>query len=110
MKRLACLILVALCATAHAEFWDGNKIYERYTSDTWYDKGTALGYIMGVADTTMGVSHCAPANVTAGQVEAMVMQHLRMYPERRHRTGDSIVIEVLKAAWPCAPKNNSRSL
>jgi len=112
MKRIACLILVALCATAHAEFWDGNQIYERATSETWYDRGTAMGYIMGVTDTTLGISHCAPKNVTAGQVEAMVLQHLRLFPERRNRTGDSIVIEVLKNAWPCAPRNsgNSRNL
>jgi hypothetical protein len=111
MKRIACLTLVALCATAHAEFWDGNKLLERATSEGWYDRGTAIGYVMGVTDTTYGVIHCAPSNLTAGQVEAMVLQHLRAYPARRTQSGDSIVMEVLKAAWPCPAKSgNSRSL
>jgi hypothetical protein len=107
MKRLLTVSLVALCATANAEFWDGNKLLERATGETWYEKGVAIGYIMGVTDTTLGISHCAPSNVTAGQVEAMVVQHLRLFPERRARTGDSLVIEVLKATWPCPARTPS---
>lgn len=111
MKRLATLTLAALCATANAEFWDGNKLYERYNSSSAFEQGMTLGYIMGVADTALGVSHCAPPTSTAGQMSDMVMQYLRVYPERRTRTGDSIVLEVLRAAWPCAARSgNSRSL
>jgi len=112
MKRSACLTLVALCATAHAEFWDGNKLWERYNSNSAYEQGMTLGYIMGVADTALGITHCAPPTSTAGQMSDMVMQYLRVYPERRTRTGDSIVLEVLRNAWPCASRNsgNSRNL
>jgi hypothetical protein len=110
MKRLALISVVALCATAHAEFWDGNKLLEKINSHLNYEQGMALGYIMGVADTGLGISHCTPANATAGQLHDMVLIHLRAFPERRTRTADSIVMETLKAAWPCQRSNGSRSL
>jgi hypothetical protein len=112
VKRLFTIGLLVLCATAHAEFWDGNKIYERTNSSSAFDQGTALGYIMGVADTALGVVHCAPPTSTAGQMSDMVMQHLRIFPERRTKSGDTLVLDVLKAAWPCAAKSapGSRSL
>ena len=107
MKRKVIAGVLAFAAVAaHAEFWDGNRLYERINSSSYFDQGTAMGYVMGVSDTTMGVLHCAPATATAGQLLDMVTLHLRLYPERRTKTADSIVIDTLKAAWPCA---NNRS-
>jgi len=106
---VGCAIAVA-AAAAQAEFWDGNKLYERLTSEVSFNQGAALGYVMGVADTTLGVLHCAPATATAGQLQDMVTQHLRVYPERRTRTADSLVIDTLKAAWPCANNRGGRTL
>lgn len=111
VKKLLSLGLVALCATAHAEFWDGNRLYEKLNSSSYFEQGTAMGYIMGVSDVGLGVLHCAPATATAGQLQDMVTQYLRIYPERRTKTADSLVIDTLKAAWPCANRSNGgRSL
>lgn len=106
MKKIIVASIVALCTTAQAEFWDGNRLYEKLNSTNYFDQGTAMGYIIGVSDTGMGVLHCAPATATAGQVQDMVAQYLRIYPERRTRTADSIVVDTLKAAWPCANRSN----
>jgi len=111
MKKL--LICAALVATtlAHAEFWDGNRLYERLTSSSYFEQGTAMGYIMGVSDTGAGILHCAPPTATAGQIQDMVAQHLRLFPERRTKTADTIVVDTLKAAWPCPKKDsNGRTL
>lgn len=110
MKKLLALSLVVLCATAHAEFWDGNRLLEKYTASSYFEQGLAMGYIMGVADTTVGISHCAPPSSTAGQIQDMVILHLRTFPERRTRTADSLVIDTLKAAWPCPARNNGRTM
>lgn len=104
MKRLA-LIAALAAGPVHAEFWDGNRLYERITSSSFFEQGTAMGYIMGVADTGAGVLHCAPPTATAGQLQDMVLLNLRTFPERRTRTADTIVVDVLKAAWPCNNRN-----
>ena len=102
MKAAKYLAALALCAgPAHAEFMDGNKLYERMTSGKNTDYAMTLGYIIGVADTMQEVAHCAPPNVTAGQLIDMVKLHLEQNPSQRNRTGDLIVIHVLKTAWPC---------
>ena len=103
MKKLL-LALAFVAGSAHAEFWDGNKLLEKLTSSSYYEQGLGMGYIMGVADTTVNVLHCAPPNSTAGQLQDMVLINLRSFPERRTKTADTIVLDTLKAAWPCAPK------
>ena len=108
MKRF--LILTLFCGSAHAEFWDGNRLFEKLTSSSYYEQGLGMGYVMGVTDTTMDVLHCAPSNATAGQVQDMVVAHLRRFPERRTRTADAIIVEALKAAWPCANNRGGRQL
>lgn len=103
MKKLL-LIPALLCGTAHAEFWSGNELLARINSSESYDRGTAIGYIMGVFDATHGVSHCPPTTVTAGQVRDMVTKALNDAPSVRHLAADGFVIYPLKTAWPCAKK------
>jgi len=106
MKKFI-LILSLLAGSAHAEFWDGNRLHEKLSSSSYYEQGLAMGYIMGVSDMTLNILHCAPPTATAGQVQDMVAQHLRLYPERRTKTADTIVTDTLKAAWPCPKKESS---
>ena len=111
MKKLLLVAAGLFSFSAHAEFWDGNRLLEKLTSSSYYEQGLGMGYIMGVADTTVNVLHCAPGNATAGQMQDMMLIALRSFPERRNKTADSLVIDTLKSAWPCAPKNNGgRSL
>lgn len=104
MKKL----LIALCfvTSAHAEFHDGNRLLADLKSTDAFERGIAMGYILGVADRGRGVTNCMPANVTAGQIQDMVRQHLELFPGGRHYTGDVIVSYVLSQAWPC-PKRGT---
>lgn len=96
----AVLTLTLLCANAHAEFWDGNKLHQRLNGSAT-EQWVALGYVTGVADALLGVTHCAPEGVTAGQVRDMVRNYLENTPAVRHFSADTLVSRVLKTTWPC---------
>jgi hypothetical protein len=107
MKRLALTLLAtASIGVAHAEFADGNKLLKDMTGDI-YDRMHAMGYVVGVFDMGRNVIHCAPNNVTAGQINDMVKNYLDNTPAERHLTGDTIVNRVLKAVWPCAKRGSA---
>ena len=105
--RKAIILAVALAGSAHAEFVDGNKLLSQIKDSGYFSQGHALGYIAGVADTGLGVIHCAPSNLTAGQLNDMVRNYLENTPAERHLTGDTIVNKVLKTVWPCAKRGGS---
>lgn len=103
MKRaLAAAALVALCATAHAEFKDGNKLLADLNGTGSVLPAVGLGYVMGVVDAYGGITHCPPENVTAGQIRDMVRNFLENTPSIRHLPANDIVGHVVKKAWPCA--------
>lgn len=102
MKKL--LLVLALCGSAHAEFRDGNKLLAEMNSDNYQSRSLVIGYLMGVADAYHGILHCAPPNATSGQMFDMVQNYLTNKPIERTKTGDSIVLHVLKTAWPCENK------
>jgi len=101
--RYAILLSALLALPVHAEFKDGNKLLAQLQG-TLMEQSNAMGYITGIHDTMLGVSHCSPDNVTVGQVSDMVRSYLSNVPAERHRTGDVIVMHVLKTAWPCAER------
>jgi hypothetical protein len=109
MKKIA-LILALVAGSAHAEFMDGNRLLDKIVSNSYYEQGSAMGYIMGVADMGLGVIHCAPANVTAGQLQDMIRNYLTNTPAQRHLTADALVNRVFKASWPCPDRPAGRSM
>lgn len=106
MKKLT-LIISLLCGTAHAEFYTGNDLYNKLISDNAIERMVGLGFVIGVFDTAQSVAHCAPDNITAGQVRDMVRQHLEATPSVRHYAAEVQVRYVLSRAWPCPKKNGS---
>lgn len=104
MKKLI-IGLMFMPSLAMAEFKTGNQLLDNLNSTSVVENMVALGYIMGVADTTRGSLHCGPAEATAGQMQDMVKKHLQGTPELRHYTADVIVTYVLKKAWPCKSSN-----
>jgi hypothetical protein len=107
MKRF--LILLTLCGSAHAEFLDGNKLLSDMKGAHGFQM-SALGYVMGVADSIQSVTACVPPSVTSGQVLDMVRNYLEATPAVRHLTADMIVTHVLKQAFPCATRPPGRQL
>lgn len=106
MNKILITLCLAAATSAHAEFKDGNKLLYQITGEHT-DKMIALGYITGVSDTQHGVLHCAPPNVTAGQILDMVKIHLQNSPSTRHMSADLHVTYVLKEAWPCPEKKSN---
>lgn len=106
MKRLV-LALALFAGAAQAGFRDGNKLLSDMKNENYYNKGVALGYIIGVADAGDGIYHCAPDNVTAGQIFDMVKNSLENVPAVRHMSADLIVNHVLKTTWPCEKKKGN---
>ena len=110
MKKLLLAISATACLSAHAEFQDGNKLYENMRSNNGYLQGAAMGYVIGVTDALHGITHCTPAGVTAGQIYDMVKQYLEENPSFRHFTGDFLINRVLNRAWPCETKKKGNAL
>lgn len=105
MKKII-LMFVLVASAAHAEFKDGNKLYQQMTGNGG-DYLNALGYITGVSDATRSTVHCIPENATAGQISDMVKLHMEQKPQLRHYPANIIVAYVLQQAWPCAKKGQS---
>jgi hypothetical protein len=101
------LLIAALCATsmtAHAEFWDGNKLLQRMNGST-FESMSASSYVAGVADALNGVVYCAPSPVTLGQIVDMTKRALEQSPEKRHLPADIFVSSTLTKAWPCPARS-----
>ena len=96
-------ILLTLSLSANAEFVDGNKLHSWITGD---DSGQLVGkgYIAGVFDAFHGLGHCAPANVTLGQVTEMTKITLSANPANRHEGASLLILVMLERYWPCPKK------
>ena len=105
MKKLIVIALL-VCASAHAEFKDGNKLLSEMNGNH-SNQMSAIGYVMGVSDALMGITFCGPSTITAGQVHDMIKQYLEQFPADRHNSADRIINHVLKAAWPCAKRGQN---
>ena len=103
MKNLL-LTAALLCGSAHAQFFTGNDLLTRINADNSTDRVLAMGFIMGVYDSTVLLEHCPPSNVTAGQVRDMVAKDLYNGAAARHLPAAAFVAYTLSVAWPCAKK------
>ena len=101
MKRLLWPLVLVSCS-AHAEFWDGNKLLQALNGNH-SEQMMALGYVVGVADAVRSRDWCptSPA-ITAGQIADVVKIALERTPSVRHLTGDTLVSASLASTWPCA--------
>lgn len=107
MRKLLAGLLCIPCV-AHAEFWTGNMLLQRINSSEAYERGTALGYILGVSDTGQNATHCSGSQVTAGQTRDVVKQYLEQNPAIRDFSADFLATVALGQAFPC-PKDKKKS-
>ena len=78
------------------------------STDLVYQQG-CVGYIRGVFDTHSLLTwrnhsqpyFCTPPNVQTGQLQKIVIKHLKANPELLHFTASVHVVEALKKAFPC---------
>lgn len=111
-KRIIALALAAASPWCAAEFYDGNDLL-RLMRGNHSEQMLAMGYVVGVFDVHRGSAVCPTSpNVTAGQANDVVRNHLERNPQTRHFTGDVVTVVALMAAWPCASgkSNGGRAL
>jgi len=109
MKKLLVALLM-VPALARAEFWTGNKLYERLTSPETTERIQAMGYVMGVFDVYVNVTFCPgdQTNITVGQIRDMASAWLAANPAQRNKSAESLVNEAFKQAWPCRNRGGTR--
>lgn len=117
MKSIKTLILsiaitlLALPAVAQERFGSyfvtGNQLLAWIDSGDTAERLQALHYIAAVSDTTGGVEHCAPDQVTMGQSRDLVRSTLIRQPQIRHRSAALLVVVSLRVAFPCATKGGT---
>lgn len=105
-KFLAMLFFIPV--VANAEFFTGNGLLSLLQSNNVAEKIQGIGYIQGVYDAHANVTVCAPANITAGQLNDMIKNYLENNPATRNRTADVIIRDALRGIWPCANRGNQR--
>ncbi len=110
--KIAIVCLALAAGPAHAFFKDGNKLLSELNNNSGTNvlPAIGMGYITGVTDALLGITHCPPDNVTAGQVRDMVRNYLENNPAIRHLPANQIVVSVLRGVWPCADKPAGRQL
>lgn len=109
MRKLIAAMALVASASAQAEFYSGNNIYEFITSDKSTERALALGFIAGVVDVYQDVRICTPPAATLGQMHDITRNYLSANPQIRHKTAESLILEVLSAAYPCRDRGG-RSL
>jgi hypothetical protein len=107
MKKAFFSLILGACSVAHADFYTGNDLLERLNDPSRVS--ISMGYIAGVSDMGAGEYHCAPGEVTLGQVRDMVHRSLTSTPSTRHMSAAVLVTLTLMEAWPC-PKKKGKNL
>ena len=110
------LSFASLPQTAHAEYFDGNKIYDACSAEkgstTYYqDESFCTGYVIGVVDQllankfmkngTITLEACLPEGVIVRQVVDVVRSHLKNNPQDRNLPGALLTWTAVNKAWPC---------
>ena len=113
-KRAALVAVLAFSGFAHAgvfSFIDGNKLLAdiQNKENNYFVFGTALGYVVGVADRVGSDPRswsliCPEEHVTQGQMVKVVQKYLEDHPETLHFRAASLVVSALHQAFPCPTK------
>lgn len=93
------------------QFYTGNDLYKWRQSQhrinlgntqptSYQDAARFHGYVTGVVDCYDTILFNVPASVTAGQLGDIVYKYLEDYPEKRHQSGSSLVLDAIRNAFP----------
>ena len=87
-------------ATAVADFMDGKSLLMYCRGSNADAKGICMGYITGVADA-ISRNLCFPKEINTNLVVQIVIQHVERSPGAAQLSGESLVTNALKNAYPC---------
>jgi hypothetical protein len=66
-----------------------------------FNDGACAGTIAGLMYTGRSVGVCAPEGATREQALRVVVQYLDQRPARTNENFEDLVVEAMRAAWPC---------
>jgi hypothetical protein len=102
---------LALPSATYAQFVDGKTLKDwadagdRLSDDTDFSQASQfIGYVTGVMDVIYVLNSgviCLSANVTVGQLTAIVKKYVREHPEEWHLVASSLVFKALVEQFPC---------
>ena len=108
------LIIAAagLNSPAEAEFWDVDNLNIHRAGYLALERGEVnwnnlvedsyfTGYIVGVADTILGIVCCPPPDITLHEIVSIVSKYMDEHEAKRFDSAESIVRAALERAFPC---------
>ena len=101
MNRLPILLLLAIPVMALAED-DGNELLDFMRRPASRD--VALAFIDNVRTEWDGTLFCIPGDDRQAQAFDAVKLYLEGNPEQRFRPRRYLIVQGLRAAYPCPPK------
>ena len=98
---------------AAIRYWD---LPDSLSSGDYVSSAMCVGLVRGVMDASIGYELsvkprllCIPPNtVTTSQAVRIVAKHLNDHPEKLHLPDTPLIIEALKAAFPCKEPSGKR--
>jgi hypothetical protein len=108
-KTLLLTYVFSLQSAELSTFEGGNSLYEKIKSGNLFDKGLALGYVVGTYDAYVQEQYwdkqnhyiCMNSKVTKGQLLDVVEKYLNENPSLRHQTAAGLVLNALSISFPC---------
>jgi hypothetical protein len=105
-------LIMSAASSVHAEYFSGILLNKYCNSDSSYEKGMCLGYIVGVVDsfnTTYALKggkkvFCIPPGVTSGQLVLVLKKSMQEHPETLHLPASAHTLSALTTAFPCDGK------
>ena len=95
--------------TANAEYFSGILLNKYCSSESRYEQGMCLGYVVGVVDSFNTINaakgykkvFCIPPGVTSGQLVLVVKKSMQEHPETLHLPASAHTLSALTSAFPC---------
>lgn len=107
--KLTIVLLFAVAHSASAAYFNGSLLNKYCSSESKYEQGMCLGYVVGVVDSfnttnplqTSKRIICIPTAVTSGQLVLVIKKSMEEHPETFHLSASAHTLSALTAAFPC---------
>lgn len=77
-------------------------LQDRLREDLAFEAGVCNGGISGILVALVNTRNiCPPSNISRRQLNSVVIRYIESRPERWHENFNLLVIEALRATWPC---------
>lgn len=101
-KTICALLAAASTVSVGAQtLLNGNQLLTDMKSDRPVAQAFSAGYVVAIADVSLGVEFCPPGQATVRQLSDVVKKFMEENPVIRSEPGYFIVLRALRESWPC---------